>query len=143
MSVLEQHRYFTERLDLELKRAKRYSIFVSMIVFDLSFLDSDEDGADRVIVEKAARRVSANVRAIDNVSVLAEHKIGVLLPETPRQGAEITSRRLSEQIKQILNDLSEKSRDELIPIEMISYPDAAGAKPVSTALEELLESSRN
>ena len=134
---------FSKRIDLELKRAQRYSIFISMTVFDLSFLEEREVNDRDVIVQNTVDLIRNNVREIDNVALIDNYKIGLLFPETQRQGAEIASRRITELIKDSISHLVQKEYEGLIPLEMLSYPDAAGAKSLSEFLGELANTNTN
>ena len=134
---------FFKRVDLELKRAERYRLFVSLIVLDLSFVRSLNRDQSPQLLGDLLQVVRENVRVIDNVSALADHRVALLLPETSRQGAEIAARRLSELIRSSLTQQTSGKIDDTIPLEMISFPDAAGAKTVTDFLQELSEQSRN
>jgi len=134
---------FGKRVDIELKRAQRYSIFISMTVFDLSFLKDREMNSKDVIVQDTVNLIQKNVREIDNVALIDNYKIGLLFPETQRQGAEIASRRIADVIRDSISHLVQKEHEGLIPLEMLSYPDAAGAKSLSEFLEELVNTNRN
>ena len=101
-------RAFIDTAGVELHRAERYRVFVSLSVIDLSFVRSIvgeryEDARDRIV--KAVRR---SIRACDSLSLLGDNTLSVLLPETSRQGAEIAMRRLSGLIRSELSDLIER-----------------------------------
>ena len=138
--VMKDSEFFSKTLDLELQRAKRYRVFVSMTVFDLSFLRSSQDES---LLQDSIELIRKNVRAIDSVAAVGEYKIGLLFPETPRQGAEVSSRRIAELLKDRLMGQADCDARELIPLEMVSYPDAAGARSFSDSLAEIAVSSRN
>lgn len=132
---------FATQLDLELKRARRYSIFVSMVVLDLSALGKTEEGEREQVLERLLDLLKNNIREIDKVAAIDDSRIALLFPETSRQGAEVVSRRLMEQVKGLVSKEGEKS--SLVPMEMVSYPDAAGARSMSEFLEELVKRGQN
>ncbi|RKX29212.1 MAG: hypothetical protein DRP47_02330 [Candidatus Zixiibacteriota bacterium] len=134
---------FVEKVDLELKRAERYAVFVSLVVLDLSFLQKQFGSNAAGLVAQVCDSIREKVRDIDSVSTLGSLRIGFLLPETPRQGAEIASRRIGEQIRDIILDTESSAADRVIPIEMASYPDAAGNRTIKQFLEDFAEASRN
>ncbi len=140
---LSTNNSFFERVGLELKRAERYRLFVSLIVLDLSSVHSVNRDQSPQLLSDLVQVVRENIRVIDNVSVLANHRVALLLPETSRQGAEIAARRLSELIRSSLTQQASGGIDDTIPLEMVSYPDAAGAKTVTDFLRDLSEQSRN
>ena len=140
---MQPEQSFARVLDLELKRAERYRIFISMIVFDLSLVKEVTNGGTESVIDGTVELIRKNIREIDNVVAMSGCRVGLLFPETPRQGAEIVSKRLTELIRTYISGLVKSDLGELIPLEMVSYPDAAGAKSMSSYLEELLASKRN
>lgn len=127
---------------IELRRAERYRVFVTLILFDLSMLDELFEDLSPKILDEIVEYARERIRGSDIISS-TKRSIALLIPETPRQGAEITSRRLSEQIRQRLSDLANKDIEEVIPLEMASFPDTAGARTLSDFLNELAEMSKN
>ena len=125
---------FIDRVDVELKRAQRYQIFISLLVYDLSFLQNlDIDDYDQ-LHKDILGLVAQKIRAIDDVTLLDSSKIAFLLPETNRQGAEIASRRISSVLKEYFSEGKNKEIEDVITPEMSSYPDAAGTKSIKDFL---------
>ncbi len=133
--VLTEDTFFT-RVGTELKRAERYRIFVSLIVLDVSAIQSTSAGDRSSIVNDVVGYVQQHIRAIDGISLLGPNKVAMLFPETNRQGAEIASKRICELMKLRLSELNGSRFDQVIPLEMASYPDAAGAKTITDFLTE-------
>lgn len=134
---------FLEKVGLELKRAERYSVFVSLVVLDLSFLTTYFGPEASGLIRRLHRTARVNVREIDSVSVVDGDKLVLLLPETPRQGAEIAGRRVSEVLQDELSRSGEELDDRIIPLEMASYPDAAGARTIADFLATYSHKHRN
>ena len=67
---------FFERVGLELKRAERYRLFVSLIVLDLSFVRSLNRDQSPQLLGDLLQVVRENTRVIDNVSALADPQVG-------------------------------------------------------------------
>lgn len=134
---------FLTQVDYELKRAERYRIFISVLVLDISGAGAQlkESGADKVT--ELVNLVKRHIRATDQVSFLDSEKLAFLFPETTRQGAEIASHRITEMVKTKLSELENRRLDQVIPLEMASYPDAAGAKGVAEFLREYSEKNIN
>lgn len=134
---------FLARVGVELKRAERYRIFVSLILVDLSICrkffpgDSEERLQE---IEGLARKIT---RASDYITLVEGDSLALLFPETSRQGAEMAARRLTGAIRQHIQSVTGVIVDEVIPLDMASYPDAAGTKSVAAFLEELAHHSRN
>lgn len=134
---------FLEAADLELKRAERYRIFVSMVLLDLNVADHLQDKGDQEIHQELLQLVGSSLRAFDSVALMPGNRMALLMPETPRQGAEAAARRATELIRNRLAEISEVLRDVVVPLEMTSYPDAAGARSVAEILEDLAEAHVN
>ena len=117
---------FLNQSSIELRRAERYRVFVTLIKFDLSVLDRLFPERSSTVLEGMVDLAQRQIRASDMISS-AKRSIALLIPETPRQGAEITCRRLSELFREKLSDLAETVVEDVIPLEMASFPDTAGA----------------
>lgn len=134
---------FTFRIDYELKRAERYRIFLSLVVFNVGpILDLAENGVFEDETKRAKFLMDLRgvirdcAREVDLTSELGSAKIGLLLPETSRQGAEAATRRISETLYRFCMDCFKKPVDYLVPVEISSFPDAAGARSIPSYLEE-------
>ncbi len=136
------HEPFFEKVDIELRRAERYRIFISLIVIDLSFVGALPVSSNGAIISDLMGLIDRNIRAIDNVSRLDESRVALLFPETTRQGAEIASKRVTDLIRAHLTEMGHRI-DQVIPLEMASYPDAAGAKSVADFLREFSDKNVN
>ena len=130
---------FGDAVNLELARAKRYRVFVSMVSFDLADIGTNDIDPD---LARLVRDVQGNVRAIDRVALLGGNKLVLLMPETARQGAELAAKRVASMLQKHLGDQTTKSVDR-VPLEMASYPDAAGTQTIPEMLEELVRSGAN
>ncbi len=135
-------RPFVERVGEELQRAERYRIFVSLVVLDLDSLKKDS-ARETAEFDRLVKLIKGNTRSIDSAALVNSRKMAVLLPETPRQGAEIAARRVTELIRQSYPADFNGNVDQVIPLEMASFPDAAGAKTVKEILSELTMAEPN
>ena len=135
--------FFFDQAEVELKRAERYRVFVSLLVLDVSSVQK----VTKISVSEAMGHVESitrqHIRACDYIASCGESCLVALFPETSRQGAEIAGKRLSEAIRAKISELSGGQVDEVVPLEMASYPDAAGARSVSTLLADLANRHRN
>ncbi|MCX6826356.1 MAG: hypothetical protein NTV06_03670 [candidate division Zixibacteria bacterium] len=134
---------FASRIDFELKRAERYRIFVSLVILNVNpALEMTGDGkdADKVksdILKALGDIIKKSIREIDAVShSTSRNKLGLLFPETSRQGAEAAARRLTDTLNQFCADYFRKPAEYLIPVEISSFPDAAGARSINSYLDE-------
>jgi hypothetical protein len=133
---------FLNQTSIELQRAERYRVFVTLMLFDLSLLGDLFGERRSEVLDSIVKLTQSSIRASDIISSIDGY-IALLIPETPRQGAEVTSRRLSDLIRAKLSEISGREIDEIIPLEMVSFPDTAGAKTLPEFLKELTEKSRN
>jgi len=145
MTVTDQQvpNSFINRAGIELHRAERYRVFVSLTVLDLGFVRQAAGDRFSAIMETLSGLVQSNIRTCDYIAQLDDSRLGLLLPETSRQGAEIAVKRLSEVIRTHLAASINEDVREVIPVEIASYPDTGGAKTLSGFLEELMIRSRN
>ena len=134
---------FLDRAGIELKRAERYRIFVSLIVLDLDVTEDMSGERSGKLLQEVERLASFNARACDYVSFADDHRLCVLYPETSRQGAEAAARRLTDLIREELSRRIGRPVEGTIPLELASFPDAAGAKTVPAFLDELQQQSQN
>ncbi|MDZ4723647.1 MAG: hypothetical protein SGI97_07065 [candidate division Zixibacteria bacterium] len=134
---------FLEKATIELKRAERYRVFVSLVVFDLEAICQKAELSVLDLCQDLYQIVRQNARACDHVTLVDESSLTILFPETPRQGAETAGKRLGELISQHIASKSGQSTGELISLEMASYPDAAGAKTLSEYLHDMALRHRN
>lgn len=134
---------FLGEVNRELRRAERYRIFMSVLVFDLEQIESSAGTQADKAMARILELVQTNVREIDILSVMSNKQLGLLFPETSRQGAEIVARRLADLIQDEMQDSYGTTVEQMIPLEMASYPDAAGAKSLRNLLDELGRKTRN
>jgi len=142
MSALIEHD-FSSRISYELKRAERYRIFLSLLIFNLGpVVDRGgsagvaEDGTREKFLSDIRTFLSSTIREIDAVSNSNGIKVGLLLPETSRQGAEATAQRLGREINGFCKEYFPETSEPFIPVEISSYPDAAGARSIQDYIEE-------
>jgi hypothetical protein len=134
---------FFDLAGVELKRAERYRIFVSLAVLDLGFLKSVFGDHAPQVVDRLTSLIGDNVRAMDTATLLENDRVALLFPETSRQNAGIAALRISGMVRHWLKEYEGVQTDEMIAVEMASYPDAGGTKTISGFLEELAAGRRN
>ncbi|SYZ72797.1 hypothetical protein TRIP_C20912 [Candidatus Zixiibacteriota bacterium] len=137
---------FTSRINFELKRAERYRIFVSLIVFNLAPIfematdkAKQEDSAVNGFLSEVGDVIRRSVREIDALSNSGRLKIGLLCPETSRQGAEAAAKRIANLLNSFCSDYFKRPGDFLIPVEISSFPDAAGARSIASYMDEFVD----
>ena len=149
--MLTQHRtsansdatVFLSQAGVELNRAERYRVFVSLSVLDLAPFQDMLGNRFEQAVDTLVNDVRAGIRACDYVALMGPHCLAVLFPETSRQEAETAARRTADLIRRRVSELSGEPVSETIPVEIASYPDTAGAKALGEFLRELMNKSKN
>jgi GGDEF domain-containing protein len=135
---------FLTRAGIELSRAERYRIFITLTELDLGFTrDIFGEEGSRKIMQMVSGLVSQQIRSCDFSAMVGSHCLCLLFPETSRQGAEVAARRISEIIRKELTRHTDQTIDRIIPVELASYPDAAGARTIQEFLEEIQRRSQN
>ncbi|HDL04634.1 MAG TPA: GGDEF domain-containing protein [candidate division Zixibacteria bacterium] len=134
---------FADLISYELRRAERYRIFLSLVVINLGPIielggngSLSKDADKEQFLGDLFEVLRGSVREVDLISGYGDTKIGLLLPETPRQGAEAAARRISETLYSFCGDYFRKPADYLVPVEISSFPDAAGARSVASYIED-------
>jgi diguanylate cyclase (GGDEF)-like protein len=91
-------RTFYKRLNYELKRANRYDRCLSLLVVAVDGLDDigkarGLEVRDNIVAASAAVMLTS-IRDIDLIGRCREDAFGIILPETPRSGAEVAAERI-------------------------------------------------
>ena len=118
--------YFKSRALEEIRRAKRYLSFVSLLSFDLSHINSknelenyeDLDNFHNAIKEL----VGKSVRETDLVSNIRGGKISILLLETSKDGALALSDRLRKTVKYFLCNNTKSPMNWRVPSNESCFP---------------------
>lgn len=98
LTGLYNETYFKRRLKEELLRAKRYKRVLSIMLMNLENLNEIIKKFDYSVVEKflkkLSQKLSQHLRRVDIVAQFNEHILGIILPETPSQGAVVVARKI-------------------------------------------------
>lgn len=138
---------FRDMAVMELKRAERYRNFLALLVLNLSeFLDTagrrkiETDSEANAFIEQATRRVKASMRETDMISRLDDSRLVMLLPETDDSGAKITANRIGGLISDFMSEFLESDYNFDVPVEISSFPEAAGRKSFQSRINSLFGS---
>jgi hypothetical protein len=134
---------FISRVSYELKRAERYRVFLSLAIFNIgSVIDLAGKGVFKTEEERdnlcsaLNKVIKDNSREVDFISNSGAVKIGVLMPETSRQGAEAAARRITESLFDYCKDYFAQSSDYSFPVEVSSFPDSSDSRSIASYIEE-------
>ncbi len=124
------HQIFGLRAREELKRAERYSDFLSLVVIDITSLVkfARKYGVRNFafpgeFLESLEAMIRKSVRETDLISGFEKNKLGLLLFETPLDGANSLVKRLGEKIKDFLSGSVRTPESWQPPIEIASFPE--------------------
>jgi diguanylate cyclase (GGDEF)-like protein len=104
-SLSYNFRTFYKRVHYELRRAKRYTRPLSVLLVAVDCLEEigTKGGNDAKIqvIEATARVVLSSIRDVDITGRCREDVFGIILPETPRSGAEVAAERLRTKLEDL------------------------------------------
>jgi GGDEF domain-containing protein len=106
LTGLYNHRFFYDRLNSEVTRARRYGFQLSLLMLDLDDFKrfNDEFGhqaGDRVLAETGRIMRDQLRKEVDIPCRYGGEEFAIILPHTPSPGAETVGRRLTEQVSAI------------------------------------------
>jgi len=111
-------RTFYKRLNYELKRANRYDRSLSLLIVAVDGLDDilksrGMETADSIVAASAAVMLTS-IRDIDLIGRCREDSFGIILPETPRSGAEVAAERIRTRLENF--EVVAKGRSYLVNV---------------------------
>ncbi|MBI4559926.1 MAG: sensor domain-containing diguanylate cyclase [Candidatus Hydrogenedentes bacterium] len=100
LTGLYNHRYFCERLEGELARARRYGVPLSCLMLDMDNFKAINDTFGHMqgdqVLREAAERVRRTVRKSDVVARYGGEEFAVIMPQTGTAGARAQAERIRE-----------------------------------------------
>ena len=127
-------RYLNIRLDEEMKRAKRYNQFLSLVLLNVDTFAEDNvmendvtdipDERKNVLIKKLGEFIKANLRDTDILSLYNQNVLALILPETSVEGAVCLSERLKDQILFAFSsgEINNVEKGNSVSIGITSYP---------------------
>lgn len=103
MTQLHNYKAFCESLNQEINRAARYKNNLSLVMADIDFFKSINDGfghpAGDQVLKAVARALQKGLRDCDFVARYGGEEFAIILPETQLKDALLVAERLREKIK--------------------------------------------
>lgn len=143
LTGLYVRRHFSERLEEELRRSKRYGFMFAFLMLDIDDFKRCNDTYGHlvgdVVLKDIARIIKDNVREIDIAGRYGGEEMALVLPETTRDSARVVADRLRRRIAEYVF----KAYDEKLKISVscgisIFPDDADDAKALVDKADEAL-----
>lgn len=135
---------FRARVEEEIRRARRYPTFLSLVYIDVSHVNSPDELENFSEVDKFHaglwNLVKKTIRETDLLSSNGSGKIVVLLLDTPRDGASAFSKRLKKTVRYFLANNTVSPVNWRVPMEESCFP---GSRGDDGGLLDLLDSLGN
>jgi diguanylate cyclase (GGDEF)-like protein len=142
LTGLHNQRYFKDRIDNELSRARRYDLQLSMLVIDVDRFKSINDSfghlAGDAVLKEISRRIVDTVRLSDVVARYGGDEFVVLLTETDKDSAKIVAEHVRESVSDLPVAIDGESIIVSLSIGVASFP-----SPNVENCEELFKEADN
>jgi len=129
LTGLYNHRFFQDRLDEETERAKRYGMFLSLLMIDVDdfkiYNDANGHIAGDVLLVELSKILLRAVRKVDAVSRYGGEEFTVILPSTKKKGALTIAGRICQKVAAgyFPNQTVMPSKKVTVSIGVASFPD--------------------
>ena len=121
---------FRARATEEIRRAKRYPTFISLVLLDVSHINSSGEIENFSNLDQFYMSlqdlVKKSIRETDLISSNGSGKIAILLIETPSEGATAFSERLKKTVKYFLCDNTKSPVNWRVPTRESYFPGSTG-----------------
>lgn len=127
LTQLYTYQYFTERLDVEIKHAKKYMYPLSIILIDIDYLKSINDTyghhVGNSLLKKFSQYLKQFVRATDIITRYVGSGFAIILPNANKPRALAAGQRLCEKIQKHSFKVQKIKTKLKTSIGIISFPD--------------------
>ena len=122
------YRYFIKKFQEEKRRAVRYHLPLSIIMFDIDWFKKLNDGygheAGNVVLRQLARVTKECIRDVDIFARYGGEEFVVILPQTPLHEAQRIGERIRTQVEQTVIDTGATGKVKItVSIGVSSYPE--------------------
>jgi len=128
---------FLTFLDLEVKRARRYQNFLSILILKLNALSKDDGGDLQTCYQMMANLLTEEIRESDIIGHLSKDMVGVLLPYADVSAGSVAKSRFEDTLK----CCDFKCKGYEVTIDQVSFP-MHGTSNVSL-MEKVFEGKRS
>ncbi len=104
LTGLYNYRHFSEQLEVEFERARRYRHSLALLMVDMDGLKAYNDVHGHLLGSQSLKDISkilkASTRAIDVVAKYGGDEFAIILPETDRKGATFIGERIRQRVRE-------------------------------------------
>jgi diguanylate cyclase (GGDEF)-like protein len=122
-------RYFLERLQEEIERARHFSTKLSFLMIDIDYFKTCNDEFGHLVGDAVLRETAAimkkNLREIDIIGRYGGEEFSVILPDTTKDGALVVGERMRKAVETTGISAYDESINVKISIGIAAYPDDA------------------
>ncbi|MBL7069501.1 MAG: diguanylate cyclase [Candidatus Omnitrophica bacterium] len=127
LTGLYNYQYFTERLDAELKNAKRYVFPISIIMIDIDYFKSINDiygyRTGNRLLKEFSHYLNKFARTSDVIARFSGAEFALLSPHTNKGGAIALGQRLCSKIQKRVFDTQKNNIKLRVSIGVVNYPE--------------------
>jgi GGDEF domain-containing protein len=137
----ESHQRFLERTQLEISRAERYCLFLSLIMVDLSEFARamvNRQGQLKVDLDTVCSQIEAglrnSLRLSDVISTFEKNRLGILLVETSKANVDNVRKRIEVFVRDYLKGGLGLPFEPPLEVRTASYPEESDRFSALTSL---------
>lgn len=149
LTELATFRYFNERLQEELSRAKRYNTIFTLMMFDLDHFKIINDTYGHsfwnLVLKSFAQTLKDSLRAnVDIPARFGGEEFAVILPHTDTRGALILAERIRKKVEALVLTFEKQTVKITVSVGLASFPEhASTSDALLKKADEALYNSKN
>ena len=148
LTGLYTRRYFFERLNEELSRAKSRDFKLAFIMVDIDDFKKCNDTHGHLVgdvaLKEASRIIKESVREIDLVARYGGEEFSIILPETDKKGALIVADRIRKKIEENVFKAYDETLKITVSVGLAIYPqDASEVQDLVERSDKALYTAKN